>query len=68
MALADNDDATVWRVRFSLPADRSSAYGWEGDRYEVAGDLTGDLRLAYVSCNGEEVGDMEREGSERNAM
>jgi alkaline phosphatase D len=68
VVLADYDSATVWRVRFSLPADRSSTYGWEGESYEVAGDLTGDLRLAYVSCNGEEVGDMDREGSERNAM
>ena len=68
VSLTDHEHATVWRVRFSLPADRPSAYGWNGGSYEVAGDLTGDLRLAYVSCNGEEAGDMEREGSERNAM
>lgn len=66
--LAGYDHACVWRVRFALPAERPSDYGWNGTRYELAGDLTGDLRLAYVSCNGEEVGDMEREGSERNAM
>ena len=66
--LAGYDQATVWRARFTLPADRPSAYGWAGDRYEVAGDLTGDLRLGYVSCNGEETGDLLREGSERNAM
>lgn len=66
--LADYDHATVWRARFELPADRLSEYGWNGRTYEVAGDLTGDLRLAYVSCNGEEVGDMDREASERNAM
>ncbi len=53
---------------FALPADRASTYDWDGQRFEVASDLTGDLRLAYVSCNGEEVGDMDREGSERNAM
>jgi len=66
--IAEYDDATVWRARFALPADSASDYRWNGETYEVAGDLTGDLRLAYVSCNGEEVGDMEREGSERNAM
>jgi hypothetical protein len=66
--LAAYENAAVWRARFSLPADRASAYGWAGTTYEVAGDLTGDIRLAYVSCNGEEVGDMDREGSERNAM
>ncbi|WP_277018238.1 alkaline phosphatase D family protein [Paracoccus hibiscisoli] len=66
--LALFDQATVWRARFTLPADRTSSYAWNGETYQVAGDLTGDLRLAYVSCNGEEVGDMAREGSERNAM
>ena len=66
--IAEFDHATVWRARFSLPADRPSAYAWNGDTYDVAGDLTGDLRLAYVSCNGEEVGDLDRESSERNVM
>lgn len=68
VCLAEYDHATVWRARFKLPAHGPSTYGWNGDSYEIASDLTGDLRLAYVSCNGEEVGDMEREGSERNAM
>lgn len=68
VVLAREGAATVWRARFALPADRMSSYGWDGQRFEVAGDLGGDLRLAYVSCNGEEVGDMLREGSERNAM
>jgi hypothetical protein len=67
-SIAAFDHATVWRARFSLPADRGSEYTWNRETYTVAGDLTGDLRLAYVSCNGEEVGDLEREGSERNVM
>ena len=62
------DSATVWRARFNLPADRPSEYRWNGESYPVAGDLHGDLRIAFVSCNGEETGDLEREGSERNAM
>lgn len=66
--LADYDHATVWRARFHLPADRPSSYQWSGESYDVAGDLLGDMRIAYVSCNGEEIGDLEREGSERNAM
>lgn len=66
--LAEYDNATVWRTRFQMPADRPSAYEWNGTTFDLAGDLTGDLRIAYVSCNGEEVGDMEREGSERNGM
>ena len=66
--LARNGAATVWRARFALPADRPSAYTVAGEKFEVASDLSGDMRIAYVSCNGEEVGDLEREGSERNAM
>jgi hypothetical protein len=66
--LAGFDHATAWRARFSLPADRTSAYAWNGERFEVAGDLTGDVRLAYVSCNGEEEGDLDRDFDERNAM
>ncbi|MCQ0972268.1 alkaline phosphatase D family protein [Paracoccus sp. TK19116] len=66
--LTDFDHATVWRARFTLLADRTSSYTWNGDTYSVASDLTGSMRLAYISCNGEEVGDMDREGSERNAM
>lgn len=68
VALAQYDQATVWRARFKLPSDRASDYRWNETTYEVAGDFSGDLRLAYVSCNGEEVGDMDREVSERNAM
>ncbi|MFD2442236.1 alkaline phosphatase D family protein [Paracoccus kondratievae] len=36
--------------------------------YEVVTDLSGDLRLAFVSCNGEENGDLERDDDERNLM
>ncbi|WP_363322985.1 alkaline phosphatase D family protein [uncultured Jannaschia sp.] len=58
---------TLWRARFAVPAYGPSAYSWNGDRYDLAG-LGDDLRLAFVSCNGEEMGDLDREGSERNAM
>ncbi len=68
VAIAEFEHATVWRARFALPADQASTYSWNGESYGVAGDLTGDMRLAYVSCNGEEVGDLAREGSERNVM
>jgi len=68
VAMAEVPGHRVWRARFALPSDRAGSYGWGGRTYAVASDLTGDLRVAYVSCNGEEVGDMDREGSERNAM
>lgn len=66
--LADFASATVWRARFSLPLGSQTGYTWNGVDHPVSCDTSGDLRLAYVSCNGEEVGDLLREGSERNAM
>ena len=66
--LARFDRADVWRTRFTLPANRPSVYDWNGTRFAVAADLGGDLRLAFVSCNGEEHGDLARDGGERNAL
>lgn len=66
--LAEYGTHTVLRARFSLPADCPSAYQWNGTRYELAGGFGGDLRIAYASCNGEEHGDLDRDGDERNAM
>ncbi|WP_420586842.1 alkaline phosphatase D family protein [Ruegeria sp.] len=65
--LAEYAAHDVYRVRFTLPADRQSSYRWNDTEYNVAG-LTADLRIAYASCNGEEHGDMDRDGTERNAM
>lgn len=56
------------RARFSVPARRVSAYSWSGETFEIASSFTGDLRLAYVSCNGQEHGDLERPQDQRNAM
>ncbi|MGG7565591.1 alkaline phosphatase D family protein [Rhodovulum sp. DZ06] len=64
----DYGERLAWRIRFQVPADAPSSYRWDGEDYALAGDMGGDLRIAYVSCNGEEIGDLDREGSERNAM
>ena len=48
ICLARFDRAMVWRARFSLPADRTSSYGWNGATYEVAGDMTGALKVRTV--------------------
>ena len=66
--LADYDAARVWRARLSLALGSTAGYAWNGTDYPVCCDYAGDPRIAYVSCNGEEVGDLLREGSERNAM
>lgn len=60
--------AQLYHARFCVPANAASAYMWNGETYPLASDLTGDLRLAYASCNGEEHGDLDRDEGERNAM
>ncbi len=66
--LADYRSHLIFRARFHLPADAPSDYDWNDTRHEVASDVTGDLRIAYASCNGEEHGDLDRDETERNAM
>lgn len=58
----------VWRYRFELPARADSGYRIGGRAYRLAADLGGDLRIAFVSCNGQESGDLDRPVHERNAM
>ncbi|EYD71399.1 alkaline phosphatase D family protein [Limimaricola hongkongensis] len=65
--LADLEGLTFWRFDVVLgPED--GGYEFEGRRFEVCTKLSGDLRLAFVSCNGEENGDMDRDPAERDAM
>lgn len=58
----------VFCYRFSLPAGTGGNYCVHDKTYEVAGISEGDLRLAYVSCNGQEEGDFQRASDERNPM
>ncbi|WP_085501647.1 alkaline phosphatase D family protein [Paracoccus sp. J56] len=65
--IAEIANVAIWRHDFTLtPADRG--YEFADCFYEVVTDLSGDLRLAFVSCNGEENGDLERDDDERNLM
>jgi hypothetical protein len=57
----------AWRYDFRLGIT-DGGYALEGVAYEVMTDLRGDIRLAFVSCNGEEAGDLDRDPGERNAM
>ena len=59
---------TVWRYDFSLPADRASAYRLGRERFTVASPAASDRRIVYVSCNGQETGDLDRLDTERDAM
>ncbi len=61
-------DRALWRARFIVAADRPSSYRWDGRRHDIGAGPCGDLRIAFVSCNGEESGDLNRDGDERNVM
>ncbi len=66
--IATYPDHRVFVARFALPGDGSGTYTWNGTDYPVSGPLTADMHCAFVSCNGEEHGDMGRSPTERNAM
>ena len=66
--LASASDGTAWRYDFALPAVRDAAYRLGDASYPVAADLAGDMRIAYVSCNGQERADESRPLDERNGM
>ncbi|MQQ09017.1 alkaline phosphatase family protein [Epibacterium sp. SM1979] len=66
--IAEYDTHKVQVARFALPADGSGQYHWNETEYPVAGPLDRDMQIAFVSCNGEEHGDLHRAPEERNAM
>ncbi|TNJ44843.1 alkaline phosphatase D family protein [Phaeobacter sp. B1627] len=57
----------IWRFDFALPQG-GAEYSLGSETYPVQTDVTGDLRIAFASCNGEEEGDLDRDQSERNLM
>ena len=65
--LASVAGLSVWRHDFTLGAGEPG-YRLDGRAWPVATRLEGDIRLAFVSCNGEENGDLDRDSTERNLM
>lgn len=65
--IAELAGVSAWRYDFDLGQD-DAGYEFENRFYPVETDLNGDLRVAFVSCNGEETGDLDRDQGERNAM
>ncbi|WP_217495074.1 hypothetical protein, partial [Janthinobacterium sp. HH103] len=59
---------TVWRYDFDLPARENATYRLGDAVFPVHADFSGDVRIAYVSCNGQEHADTDRPAVERNAM
>ncbi|MCE0505070.1 alkaline phosphatase family protein [Roseivivax sp. GX 12232] len=66
--LAEIGGEGVWRFDFALPRGGRPSYSFDGVSHRVATDFDGDLRIGFVSCNGEEHGDLDRDEAERNAM
>lgn len=58
---------SVWCHDFTLAAGEAG-YVLDGRHHPVETRLDGDIRIAFVSCNGEENGDLDRDGAERNLM
>lgn len=58
----------VWRYDFSLPAGQPASYRLGGERFEIMPPDDPNVRIAYVSCNGQENGDLHRDVGERDAM
>lgn len=58
---------SFWRYDLLFGPD-DTGYTFEDQFYRVNTDLSGNMRIAFVSCNGEESNDLERDGEERNAM
>ena len=67
-ALIERRGMVVDRYLFTLPATADAWYELGGTRFCVNAALNGDLRIAYVSCNGMEHGDLDRPENERNGM
>ena len=65
--LADVAGLSFWRYDFTLSPDEPG-YRLGQDFHQVQTQLVGDIRIAFVSCNGEENGDLDRESDERNVM
>lgn len=66
--LAEIAGKSLWRYDFTLPRGGAAEYSLEGRSYTVATDVEGDLRIGFVSCNGEEEGDLARDPAERDLM
>ncbi|SMD05341.1 hypothetical protein SAMN06297251_1222 [Fulvimarina manganoxydans] len=66
--LKDLFETSVWRFSLDLPENAPASYDFEGETFRIMPPGPADARIAYVSCNGQEAGDMDRPLEERDAM
>jgi hypothetical protein len=58
----------VWGAEFTLPVGPETGYRLDGRHFPVVTDLSGDLAVGFVSCNGQENGDEARSHEDRDVM
>lgn len=66
--LFECDGLAVDAYDFALPAGGAATYVFDDETFPVTTDFEGDLRIAYVSCNGQEHGDRKRPLEQRDAL
>ncbi|PKR54702.1 alkaline phosphatase D family protein [Thalassospira marina] len=66
--LAEKFDRVYWRYDFGLPQQAGAWYELGGQHFPVSTDFGDEVGLAFVSCNGQEEGDLDRPIEERNAL
>jgi hypothetical protein len=62
------DGRRILRYAFDVAPSSDGSYEIGGRSYALDTAFDVDLRIAFVSCNGQEAGDRGRDRSERNAM
>ncbi|MGK0169871.1 MAG: hypothetical protein ACI9W2_001594 [Gammaproteobacteria bacterium] len=63
-----NANLCAWRYDFTLPARAKTGYNVGDTQYPVCGDIFGDMRIGYVSCNGEAQESLSPADEGRNDM
>ena len=61
-------ERVIWRYDFSLPLQENAYYHCDTETININTNFSDDLRIAYVSCNGQEDSDFERPQNIRNAL
>lgn len=59
---------TVHACDLIFPSGTGGSYGVDGETFAVRSPATPDMHIAYVSCNGQEEHDLDRDLSERDAV
>lgn len=67
-SILECDGRRVLRYAFDVAPSSDLSYEIDGRSYALDTAFDRDLRIAFVSCNGQEAGDRGRDRSERNTM